>query len=169
MVEKSTQMRFRSLLTLFALLGLFTASAHQVDSVELEFLRPEGKWRLEGLLDIAYMLPESRGVQGAPPLFRKEVMNAPEQEHARIVQTAENTMRELLSLRYNGKVLDWDIRFPDFEARPLVLPPEAGEWALMRAVIDAEATGRESWRSPGGTTSSPNSSSSSRRANGLVF
>jgi hypothetical protein len=47
------------------------------DSLELEFLRPEGKWKLEGLLDIAYMLPESRGVQGALPLFRKDVMKAP--------------------------------------------------------------------------------------------
>jgi hydrogenase/urease accessory protein HupE len=51
------------------------------------------------------------------------------------VQTAEHTMRKLLSLKYNGNELKWDIRFPDFEKEPLVLPPEAGDWALMKAEI----------------------------------
>lgn len=134
-------MRFFQLaLTLFAFFSIFTkAIAHQVDTVELEFLRSEGKWKLEGLLDIAYMLPESRGVEGAPPLFRKDVMAAPDAEHARVRREAENTMRKLLSLRYNGEELKWDIRFPDFEKEPLVLPPEAGDWALMKAEITTEA------------------------------
>lgn len=131
---------FRSCLAVFvvfltSLSGIF---AHQVDSVELEFLRPEGKWRFEGLLDIAYMMPETRGVEDSPPLYRTEVMAASLQEHARIVQTAEHTMRKLLTLKYNGEVLEWDIRFPDFEVTPLMLPPETGDWALMRAVIDTE-------------------------------
>lgn len=124
---------------MFFIISLGRGYAHQVDSVELEFLRPEGKWRLQGLLDIAYMMPETRGVEGAPPLFRDEVMDASEQEQRRIVQTAENTMRKLLSLRCNGKELEWTIRFPDFETLPPILPPESGEWALMRATIDAPA------------------------------
>lgn len=114
------------------------ASAHQVDSVELELLRTDGKWKLEGLLDIAYIMPESRGVADAPPLFRKDVMAASEQEHDRIAQTAENTMRKLLKLEYNGKELSWEIHFPDFEKDPLVLPPEEGEWALMKAEITVD-------------------------------
>ncbi|MDP4721725.1 MAG: HupE/UreJ family protein [Akkermansiaceae bacterium] len=132
-------MKFAALFThLFAWLFLQTASAHQVDTVELELLRTDGKWKLEGLLDIAYMMPESRGVEGAPPLFRKDVMAAPEQEHDRIVQTTEHTMRQLLKLQYNGKELKWDIRFPDFEEEPLVLPPEEGGWALMKAEITVD-------------------------------
>ncbi|MEP3212268.1 MAG: HupE/UreJ family protein [Luteolibacter sp.] len=132
-------MKFLALFTsLFAWLLFQTASAHQVDSVELELLRTDGKWKLEGLLDIAYMLPESRGVEGAPPLFRKDVMAAPEQEHDRIVQTAEHTMRQLLKLHYNDKELKWEIRFPDFESKPLVLPPEEGGWALMKAEITVD-------------------------------
>lgn len=132
-------MKFTALFTYFlAWLFLQTASAHQVDSIELEFLRTDGKWKLEGLLDIAYMMPESRGVEGAPPLFRDDVMAADEQEHARIVQTAEHTMRQLLKLQYNGKELKWDIRFPDFETKPLALPPETGGWALMRAEITVD-------------------------------
>ncbi len=119
--------------------GLVSAArAHQVDSVELEFLRTDGKWKLEGLLDIAYMLPESRGVEGAPPLFRDAVMAAPVAEHERIAKEAENTMRKLLSLKYNGEELKWDIRFPNFETEPLVLPPETGNWALMKAEITVD-------------------------------
>ena len=106
--------------------------------MELEFLRTDGKWKLEGLLDIAYMLPESRGVEGAPPLFRDAVMKAPKAEHDRIVKEAENTMRKLLSLKYNGEELKWDIRFPNFETEPLVLPPETGNWALMNAEITTD-------------------------------
>ncbi|MFD2255706.1 HupE/UreJ family protein [Luteolibacter algae] len=133
--------RFCRFFTLFLLLtGLLApARAHQVDSVELEFLRTEGKWNLEGLLDIAYMLPESRGVEGAPPLLRPEVIAAPPAEHQRIVREAENTMRKLLKLRYNGKELPWTIQFPDFEKEPLELPDETGDWALMKAIISLEA------------------------------
>lgn len=132
-------MIFRLFLTVaFVVLAMPKLHAHQVDSVELEFLQTDGKWKLEGLLDVAYMLPESRGVEGAPPLFRDEVMNAPKVEHDRIVKEAESTMRKLLSLRYNGEELQWDIRFPNFESEPLVLPPETGNWALMVAEITVD-------------------------------
>ena len=132
-------MRFsRLLIAIFTLFNV-TAQAHQVDSVELEFLQTDGKWKLEGLLDIAYMLPETRGVPGAPPLYRDAVMKAPKAEHDRILREAENTMRKLLSLKYNGKELAWDIHFPEFEKEQLVLPPETGDWALMSAVITTPA------------------------------
>lgn len=48
-------------------------------------------------------------------------------------------MRQLLKLEYNGKELKWNIRFPDFENTPLVLPPEEGGWALMKAEITTPA------------------------------
>lgn len=115
------------------------ASAHQVDSVELKFKRTEDKWILTGLLDIAYMLPESRGVADAPPLYRKDVMAASKATHDHYTKTTERTMRQLLTLKYNGKALKWKIHFPDFEKQPLVLPPETGGWALMNAVIEADA------------------------------
>jgi hydrogenase/urease accessory protein HupE len=121
------------------LFGAITAGAHQIDTVELELLQADGKWKLQGLLDIAYMLPDSRGVDGAPPLYRKDVMAASPEEHARIAREAERTMRKLLKLEYNGKELQWKIRFPDFEKSPLVLPPEEGGWALMKAEITTPA------------------------------
>jgi hydrogenase/urease accessory protein HupE len=111
------------------------AAAHQVDSVELQFEHTENTWMLKGLLDIAYMMPESRGVADAPPLYRKDVMASPKSLHDRYVNQAERTMRKLLSLKFNGNTLNWSIDFPDFEKQPLVLPEETGGWALMNAVI----------------------------------
>ncbi len=108
-------MIFRILfLALFALPASSIATAHQVDTVELEFLQTDGKWKLEGLLDVAYMLPESRGVEAAPPLFRQDVMDAPLAVHRRIAVQAEATMRKLLTLEYNGRIIPWEIRFPNF-------------------------------------------------------
>jgi hydrogenase/urease accessory protein HupE len=133
-------MKLRAVITILcSILGAFPVAAHQVDTVELEFLQTGGKWKLEGLLDIAYMLPESRGVEGAPPLYRKDVMDAPIAVHKRITVQAEATMRKLLTLEYNGKTIPWEIRFPDFESEPLELPPEDGGWALMKAEITTDA------------------------------
>lgn len=97
-------------------------SAHQVDSVELKFVQTEDKWILKGLLDIAYMMPESRGIADAPPLFRKDVMAEPKAKHDHYLAQSEVTMRKLLTLKFNGKVLKWKIDFPEFEKQPLVLP-----------------------------------------------
>lgn len=126
-------------LFLVLILAVISAGAHQVDSVEFELLQTDGKWKLEGLLDIAYMLPESRGVEDAPPLFRKNVMAASPKEHSRLTREAEAMMRKLLKLEYNGKELKWDIRFSEFEKTPLVLPSEEGGWALMKAEITTPA------------------------------
>jgi hydrogenase/urease accessory protein HupE len=120
-------------------LGAITTSAHQIDTVELELLQTDGKWKLEGLLDVAYMLPDSRGVEDAPPLYREDVMAASPEEHDRITREAEKTMREFLKLEYNGKKIEWDICFPDFEKAPLLLPPEEGGWALMKTEITLPA------------------------------
>ena len=133
-------MRFFQIAILFATCLAFIpqTSAHQVDSVELEFHPEKDTWKFKGLLDIAYMLPESRGVTDAPPLFRKDVMAASEEEKEKYMAEAERTMRKLLVVKFDGKPLDWKIRFPEFEKEPLVLPEETGGWALMTAVISIE-------------------------------
>lgn len=115
------------------------ASAHQVEAVELKFKQSENKWILKGLLDIAYLMPESRGVADAPPLMRKDVMAAPKATQERYAVQAERTMRKLLTLKFNGKPLKWKIDFPEFNKHPLVLPEETGGWALMSAVIEVDA------------------------------
>ena len=59
-------------------------TAHQVDTVEFEFQKLKGYWRLQGQMDIAYMLPETRWVPDAGALDRKEVMKASPKELERI-------------------------------------------------------------------------------------
>ncbi len=121
---------------LFASLLLFVgflpvAQAHQVASVELEFRKLEHEWRLEGQMDIAYMLPETRNIPGGPPMSRAAAMKAPPEELARFRKETENTLRKLLRFTFAGKDVSWRIEFPDFEKTPLELPPEAGDIALL--------------------------------------
>ncbi len=113
--------------------------AHQVASVELEFLNLDSHWRLDGEMDIAYMLPETRNVPGGPPMSRETAMKAPPEEMARIRRETENTLRKLIRLTFADKDLPWRVEFPDFDKEPFELPPEAGDIALIttRIIIDA--------------------------------
>ncbi|MES2440182.1 MAG: HupE/UreJ family protein [Verrucomicrobiota bacterium] len=125
---------------LLFLAGLMPAlRAHQVASVELEFLKLDDEWRLEGEMDIAYMLPETRNVPGGPPMSRAAAMKAPPEELARIRKETENTLRKLITITFADQTLAWRVEFPDFEKDPFELPPEAGDIALVttRLLIDA--------------------------------
>ena len=113
--------------------------AHQVASVELEFLNLGHEWRLEGEMDIAYMLPETRNIPGGLPMSREAVMKSPPEEMARIRKETENTLRKLIQITFAGKEVTWRVEFPDFQKEPFALPPEAGDIALLttRMIIDA--------------------------------
>ena len=124
---------------IFALLLWFGvggfSGAHQVETVEFEFLQLSDEWRLEGEMDIAYMLPETRGVPGGPPMSRKAVMAAPPEELERIQRETEKTLRGILRITFAGKDVVWRIEFPDFEKTPFRLPEEDMDWALLTAQI----------------------------------
>jgi hypothetical protein len=113
--------------------------AHQVPSVELEFLNLDTQWRLDGQMDIAYMLPETRGIPGGPPMSRAAAMKSPPEELARIRKETENTLRKLIRITYADKDIPWRVEFPDFEKNPFKLPEETGDIALIttRLLIDA--------------------------------
>ncbi|NJM37452.1 MAG: HupE/UreJ family protein [Akkermansiaceae bacterium] len=116
-------------------ISIFPASAHQVASVELEFLKLENAWRLDGEMDIAYMLPETRNVLGGLPLKRSEVMQSPPEEFSRIRKETENTLRKLLRFTFAGQEIPWRVEFPDFQKDPFELPPEDGDIALVSTQI----------------------------------
>jgi hypothetical protein len=105
--------------------------AHQVASVELEFQKLDTQWRLLGEMDIAYMLPETRGVPGGLPLSRKAVTQSSPEELARIRKETENTLRKLLRITFADKDVAWRVEFPDFKKEPFELPEEAGDIALL--------------------------------------
>ena len=132
----------RRLFLLITTLGVLLSpvSGHQVDTVEFEFQQLDGTWRLHGQMDIAYMLPEVRWVEGAGPMDRMEVMKAPPRELERIRSETENTLRKYLSLSHGGKPLRWRIEFPDFKKQPFALPPDFGGYALLTVnlVVDEQ-------------------------------
>jgi hypothetical protein len=143
----SSHMKFFQVLIVFFVLLLMprTLDAHQVPSVELEFLQTANQWRLEGEMDIAYMLPETRSVPGGLPLSRAAMMKSSPQEFARIRKETENTLRKLLRFTFAGKPIPWRIEFPDFKKAPFALPPEDGDVALIttRIIFDPIPGGGE--------------------------
>ena len=83
--------------------------AHQVASVELEFRKLDAEWSLDGEMDVAYMLPETRNVPGGPPLSRQAVMRSSPAELERIRRETEATLRMLLRFTFAGKELPWRV------------------------------------------------------------
>lgn len=112
--------------------------AHQVPSVELEFLKLDDQWRLEGEMDIAYMLPETRNIPGGPPMSRAAAMKSSPEEFARIRKETENTLRKLIRITFADKDVAWSVDFPDFRKDPFELPPELGDVALLTTRLNLE-------------------------------
>lgn len=134
--------KFRSfLLFIAAVIGsVAPLQAHQVDTVEFEFQQLEGIWRLHGLMDIAYMMPERRWDPEAGAMERAVVMSSSKKELERIRRETENTLRKYLRLSHAGESLKWQIEFPDFKKQPFVLPPDYGGTALLTVnlLVDAQ-------------------------------
>jgi len=129
--------RFFACLLLFA--GFLpTARAHQVPSVELQFIQLDDQWRLEGEMDIAYMLPETRNVPGGLPMSREAAMKSSPDEMARIRKETENTLRKLIRITFADKDVPWSVEFPDFKKDPFELPEEAGDIALITTDLHIE-------------------------------
>lgn len=134
----------KSLRFLILALGLWLflqapSHAHVIDAVEFEFQADDQEWRLLGEMDIAFMLPEMRGVPGGLPLSREKTLQAPPEELARYRQETENTLRKMLRLSYNGEPVEWRMEFPDFKKEPFDLPEDAGDTALLSVKIIAAA------------------------------
>jgi HupE / UreJ protein len=129
-------------LLIYVLVSLFFVlplQAHQVATVEFEFLELESQWRLQGEMDIAYMLPETRNIPGGLPMSRKAVMQSTPEEFARIRKETESKLRKLLKIRFGDQDVAWRVEFPDFSKAPCELPEEAGDIALLttRLVMDS--------------------------------
>jgi hypothetical protein len=118
------------------------ASGHVVDSVELELRHDPGQWELTGLLDITFMLPETRGDPNALPLDRLDVMAEPPEVLEEMRRHTEATLRRILAFTFDHEPLPWRLEFPEFDSDPVVLPDEPGGWAFFtgRILIDPVRT-----------------------------
>lgn len=84
-----------------------TASGHVVDSVELELRHDPGQWELTGLLDITFMLPETRGDPNELPLDRLDVMAEPPEVLEEMRRQTEATLRRILAFTFDHEPLPW--------------------------------------------------------------
>ena len=118
---------------LLALALTLPLRAHSVDSVRLEFQFAEGHHILGGVVDLTYMLPETRGVDEARIVSRWEVMTAEFSEQKRMRDETRKTLRRCLSFSNRMGQIEADLRFPEFESEPLVLPESSTDWAYLTA------------------------------------
>ncbi|TAG11570.1 MAG: HupE/UreJ family protein [Verrucomicrobia bacterium] len=134
-----------SCLLIFLVVMLGRAAAHQVDSIELEFIDRGETWQMNGEMDIANMMPESREDPGGLPFSREEALKYPASEWERIRTETDKRLRELLVFRFGGKVIPFRVEFPDFEQSSFDLPFDSGDIALIsvRLVLDALPTAGE--------------------------
>lgn len=120
------------LIILFLLLLHELTSAHLVEAVHMEFEATEEAWVLGGVVDVSFMLPETRGVDSAEVIRRWDVMNEntpAEQEQMRV--ETEKTLRRCISFTFAGKPIDYRLRFVEFENEPLVLIEDPEDWAFF--------------------------------------
>lgn len=103
----------RLLALLYALFLSCQLSAHTVEVVFFEFEEIEKEWLIGGSLDLAYVLPETRGVEDQGPLSRYELLEGTAEEHARYAREAEAFFRDKVTLTYGGEPLDYEIRILD--------------------------------------------------------
>ena len=128
----------RWLVLALSTLYLQQASAHQVDAVALDFEPTEELWKFTGIMDLTFMMPETRNDPDAEVIRRWTVMNeATPAEQERMRMEMEMVLRRCLVLREEGHLLQLDFEFPDFHDTPLVLVEDPEDWALFRVRIQA--------------------------------
>lgn len=112
-------------------------SGHQIDAIEFDFHSVDGEWRLNGMMDLGYMMPGTRGDPDAQPPGKSVLMYASPDELADLQQQTERTLRKIVALKFDGKEIPWRIVFP-----PVALDfsqEEAEDWAIIPVVLVAEA------------------------------
>lgn len=133
----------RALFILFTTIWLsLTSHAHQVSSIDFKFRAENSQWLLTGQMDVAFMLPETRDLLGLQPLSRDAVLNAPPEEHQRILKETDKTLHQILKITFAGKEIPWKVEFPGYKNGTLTLPSSIDtEWAFVevRLVIDRTA------------------------------
>lgn len=112
---------------ILVIFGLLTAHAHVVDAVYVEFEETESEWLIGGVMDIAFVLPETRGVEDQGPLSRYDLMQGTAAEHARYADETRKFLRERVTISYAGEPIDYEIRILDEQRGGIYQLPEDPE------------------------------------------
>jgi len=120
-----------------SLVLLAPAHGHIVAQLFSELSVPddEDRWELVVYFDAGFALPEMRADSEAAPPRIQWLRDLPPDEHSRIRSGAETYLRDVLTTRWNGAVVPWDVFFPDFNTDPPDFPPSRLDIATVRAVV----------------------------------
>lgn len=133
---------FRAVLILSFLLGISAASAHVVNQLYSEWTDLEQGWQLEVQFDAGYADPATRDDPFQPPLTRGELLALSEAEWAALRREAEQYLREMIVLEVNGRLLGWELSFPDWDQSPPDFPVLLNGIGYFRAHISGQDSGR---------------------------
>lgn len=133
----------RLLMLLCIWLGSLSAlSAHVVEQLYSEWEETDSGWRLEVQFDAGYADAETRDDQFQPPFLRSWLIEQPEEVWLELQLEAEKYLKEMVQIEANGRVLDWEVDFPDWETSPPDFPELLNGVGYFRAVIKGSVPGR---------------------------
>lgn len=123
-------------------MGLGNLSGHVVEQLYSEWKETDEGWALEIQFDAGYAVPETRDDPNELALNRRWLRGQSEEVWADLRGEAESYLSEMLVLEANGRELEWEVKFPDWEASPPDFPKLLNGIAYFRAVIEGEDPGR---------------------------
>jgi hydrogenase/urease accessory protein HupE len=112
------------------------AAAHVVNQLYGELQGGEGAWKVEILFDAGFADPASRNDAETPQPTREWLIGLPATEHQRLCREAEAFLRESLSFRSAGGVLEWKASFPNFDSTPPDFPSILNDSAYFHVLIE---------------------------------
>lgn len=117
--------------------GLPAANAHVVTQIPADWKGGE-PWELEVLFDAGYAVPEWRNDTESPAPTRSWLVAMGESGWAALRREAERYLRECLKIRANGRAVDWQVHFIDFEQSPPAFPELLNDGAYFRMKITGD-------------------------------
>lgn len=107
-----------------------------------EWQNTNNGWQLEIQFDAGYAEPETRDDPFQPAIPRKWLVAQTEEVWAELREEAESYLKRMLVLEANGRELDWEIGFPDWETSPPDFPKLLNGIAYFRVVVEGTEPGR---------------------------
>ncbi len=115
--------------------GILPVRAHTVDQFYMELYPSEQSYRMVLYADAAYCLPEYRGDDDKEAPSRAWLQELSEEEHTRLRHEAEGFVRETLAFMQDEQPLEYQVRFPDYDATPYDFFPSLLDRAILRIEI----------------------------------
>lgn len=117
------------------LLGGALASAHVVEQIYADWRELGESWQLVVQYDAGYAIPETRDVPDLSPPTRDWLLQQDGQEWAALRVESARYLKEMLTVRIDGRAVAYGVSYPDWETSPPDFPLLLNEVAYFRAVV----------------------------------